>query len=203
MKTLFEILKVILPAVITSLFTFFITKYTYNNNRPLDKIEIAYNRIYYPIYNIISDKNINDDINEVIKRSKSYFTKYDKYVDISTKRIFENLCNCNKVAKKKSIYQSFKVNIYNRNSCLRRRLGYLEPNFIQLYMYSTPIAKSLFRITICFCIMYIALILYSITINISSIVSNISAAVFAISLLWIICEVVWCFFRFLYYKIRK
>lgn len=58
METLFEILKVILPAVITSLFTFFITKYTYNNNRPLDKIEMAYNRIYYPIYKNVFDNGI-------------------------------------------------------------------------------------------------------------------------------------------------
>jgi len=48
-------------------------EYTYNNNRPLDKMEIAYNRIYYPIYKIISDKNITNDINEVIKRCKLYF----------------------------------------------------------------------------------------------------------------------------------
>lgn len=203
METIFEILKVILPAIITSLFTFFITKYTYNNNRPLDKMEIAYNRIYFPIYKIISDKNMSDDIDEVIKRSKSYFTKYDKYIDVSTKRIFENLCNCNKVAKRKSIYQNFKDNIYNRNSYLRRRLGYLEPNFLQLYKYAPPVSKSLFRITIGLCVLYITLVLYSITVNISSIVSNIFVVLFTISLLWIICEVVWCFTRFLYYKIRK
>ena len=101
MEILFEVLKIILPAIIAGLFTFFVTKYTYNNNRPLDKIEIAYNRIYYLLCKIISNKNINGDINEVIKRSKLYFTKYDKYVDVSTKRIFENLCNCNKEAKEK------------------------------------------------------------------------------------------------------
>ena len=203
MGTIFEILKVVLPAIITSLFTFFITKYTYNNNRPLDKMEIAYNRIYFPIYKIISNKNISDDINEVVKRCELYFSKYDKYIDISTKRIFENLCNCDKEAKKKSIYQNFKDNIYNRNSYLRRKLGYLEPNFLQLYKYATPGAKSLFRITIGLCLLYATLVLYNITMNISSKVSNISAVMFAISLLWTICEAVWCFLRFIYYKARK
>ena len=203
METLFEILKVILPAVITSLFTFFITKYTYNNNRPLDKIEIAYNRIYYPIYKIISDKNITNDINEIIKRCKFYFTKYEKYADISTKKLFKELCGCNKETKKKSIYQSFKDNIYNRNYYLRRRLGYLEPSFIQLYKYAISGTKSLFRITIGLCLLYATLVLCGITMNISNMIFTSSAVIFTVSLVWIICELLWCFFRFLYYKIRK
>ncbi len=204
METLFEILKVILPAIITSLFTFFITKYTYNNNRPLDKMEIAYNRIYFPIYKIISDKNMSDDIDEVIKRSKSYFTKYNKYIDVSTKRIFENICNCNKVAKKKSIYQNFKDNIYNRNSYLRRRLGYLEPSFVQLYKYSMPSTKSFFRITIGASILYIALILCNIAINAANTVMyTIFLYIFTFSFLWIIIEMLVCFLRFIYYRIRK
>lgn len=203
MEILFEVLKVILPAIIAGLFTFFVTKYTYNSNRPLDKMEVAYSRIYYPLYKIVSDKKMNDYIDEVIKKSKLYFAKYDKYVDVSTKRIFENLCNCNKEAKRKSIYQRFKENIYDRNSYLRRRLGYLEPNFWQLYKYATPTSKSLFRITIELCVMYISLIVYSITMNISSIISNISATVFAIFLLVIIGEIVWFLLRFLYYKVRK
>lgn len=203
METLFEILKVILPAVITSLFTFFITKYTYNNNRPLDKIEIAYNRIYYPIYKIISDKNITNDINEIIKRCKLYFTKYEKYADISTKKLFKELCGCNKETKKKSIYQSFKDNIYNRNYYLRRRLGYLEPSFIQLYKYAISGTKSLFRITIGLCLLYATLVLCGITMNISNMIFTSSAVIFTVSLVWIICELLWCFFRFLYYKIRK
>lgn len=203
MEIIFEILKVVLPAIITGLFTFFITKYTYSNNRPLDKMEIAYNRIYFPIYKIISDKNISNDINEVVDKCKIYFVKYDKYIDISTKRLFKTLCNCNKDAKKKSIYKNFKGNIYDRNSYLRRRLGYLEPNFVQLYKYTTPGAKSLFRITIGLCLLYATLILGGITMNISNIIFTASVVIFAVSLVWIICELLWCFLRFLYYKIRK
>ena len=177
MEIIFEILKVVLPATITSLFTFFITKYTY--------------------------KNVNDNINKVVDKCKIYFVKYDKYIDISTKRLFDTLCNCNKDEKKKSIYKNFKGNIYDRNSYLRRRLGYLEPNFVQLYKYTTSEAKSLFRITVSLCVSYITLILCTITMNISNIIFNISATVFVLSLLYIICELIWCFLRFLYYKIRK
>lgn len=203
MKTLFEILKVILPAIIAGLFTFFITRYTYNKNRPLDKFEIAYNKIYYPIYKVVSN-NINDDVDDIINKIKIYIIKYDKYIDTSTKRLFDTLCTCDKEAKKKSIYQSFKNNIYSKNSYLRRMLGYLDPNFIQLYKYSTPSAKSFFRIVIGMCIAYITLLLCSITvINSNTIIYNISISIFTISFLWVILELIWCFLRFLYYKIRK
>ena len=203
MNTLFEILKIVLPAITAGLFTFFITKYTYNKNRPLDKLEIAYNKIYYPLYRIISDKNINEDINIVISKSKIYFTKYNKYVDISTKRLYESLCQCTKEAKKKSIYTNLKTNIYDRNSYLRRRLGYLEPNIVQSYKYAMPIEKSLLRISIGLCMVYISIIAYSICMNNFDTISIIFVAIFTISLLWIICEILWCFLRFLYYKIRK
>lgn len=73
MEILFEVLKVILPAIIAGLFTFFVTKYTYNSNRPLDKMEVAYSRIYYPLYKIVSDKKMNDYIDEVIKKKQIVF----------------------------------------------------------------------------------------------------------------------------------
>lgn len=203
METLFEILTVILPVIITGLITFFITKYKYNRNGPLDKLEFAYNRVYYPLYRIISDKNMSKDIDIVINKSSTYIIKYDKYVDISTKKLFDELCNCNKVAKKKSIYQSFKDNIYNRNSYLRRRLGYLEPNFLQLYKYVTPGEKSLFRIAIGLFLLYAMLVLCGITMNISIIIFTACVEIFTVSSVWIICELLWCFLRLLYYKIRK
>lgn len=200
MKNLYEILKVVLPAIIAGLFTFLHGKYTYNKNIPLDKLEITYNRVYYPLYKIILN---NNDINTIINKSKIYFLKYAKYIDISTIRLFNSLCECDNKTKRKSIYQSLKDNIYNRNSYLRRRLGYLEPDFIQLYKYSTPSVKSLFRIIIGVCILYISLISCGITMNNLNTIFIISAAIFIVSILWIMCELIWCFLRFLYYKIRK
>ena len=57
MNTIFEIANVILPVIISGIFTFIITRYTYSKNTPLDKLEVAYNRIYYPIYRILSNEN--------------------------------------------------------------------------------------------------------------------------------------------------
>lgn len=55
MNIFIDILKTIVPAIISGVFTFIITKYSYNRKVPLDKMEIAYNRVYYPIYRIIYD----------------------------------------------------------------------------------------------------------------------------------------------------
>lgn len=203
MEIVFEILIVILPAIITGLFTTFITKYKYNKNIPLDKMEIAYNRVYYPLYIIISDKNLGENVDEVINKGKIYLVKYNKYVDVSTKRLFDKLYNCNKETEKKSIFQNFKNNIYSRHSYLRRRLGYLEPNFIQSYTYSTPAEKSLIRIFMDLCIIYISIMICGISINRFNTIFRFSIAIFSILILWILCELIWCFLRFLYYRIRK
>lgn len=79
--TFIEMVGKILPAMMAGVFTFLITKYTYNRNVPLDKLEVAYNRVYYPIYCLIeSDK----EISQVIEECDFYIMKYRKFVDRST-----------------------------------------------------------------------------------------------------------------------
>ena len=58
MKSFIEILKTILPAIVTGIFTFIVTKYNYTKNIPLDKMETAYDKIYYPIYNLLRKRSI-------------------------------------------------------------------------------------------------------------------------------------------------
>ena len=146
MAFIFDIIKIVLPAITAGLFTFFITKYTYNKNRPLDKLEIAYNRVYYPLYrfiNIKKDSNkIDETILEIKNKYKMHFNKYNKYIDSSTVKTFNKLCECKTLAEKKSAYYKFTDNIYNMNSYLRKRLGYLEPNLFQLYKY-TPLKTQI------------------------------------------------------------
>ena len=37
-----EIMKIVLPTIVGGIFTFLITKYTYNKNVPLDKFELRF-----------------------------------------------------------------------------------------------------------------------------------------------------------------
>ena len=99
-ETIYEVLKVVLPAIITGFFTFLITKYTYYKNRPLDKIEIAYNRVYHPLYKIVSNNDTDaNNMEKVISKGKIYFDKYSKYIDVSIIRLYNSLCECEKEAK--------------------------------------------------------------------------------------------------------
>lgn len=143
MESFIEILKIILPTLITGIFTFIVTKYNYNKNVPLDNMKIAYNRIYYPLYKIINNnKEYNkEDLDDVINNISTYMNDYNiKYIDRSTHKSYIML----KDNPNKYNYNNFKNNIYDRNSYLRRRLGYLEPNFIQSVMYLSKDDKFIF-----------------------------------------------------------
>ena len=65
----------------------------------------------------------------------------------------------------KENFQIFKNNIYNKNIYLRRRLGYLEPNFFQIYAYSSKNEKSIFRILVELMVFYISFIISGLTNN--------------------------------------
>lgn len=200
MEILFEVLKVILPAIISGFFTFIVTKYTYNRNQPLDKLETAYDKVYYPLYKLVYDSDYSNEIDILINKSKRYFKIYGKYIDFSTLKAFNYLCKSNK-GEEKNAYQNFKNNICDRSTYLRRRLGYLEPNFAQIYKYSAPSSKSLFRIMIEISIIYITLIVCGITMNNFAIIYNIFICVFVIVAFIVLCEFVVCIFRFLKGKI--
>lgn len=197
MEKIYNILIIVLPTIITGIFTFFITKYTYTNNRPIDKLEIAYNRVYYPLYRLIKS---NNNIDSVIDKSEQYFEKYKKYIDRSTIRSYDVLVTCDTKVKKKSAYEKFKDNIYNKNSYLRRRLGYLEPSFFQIYKYETTLNRFLFRVLIEFLFMYISIALITLKIKI---LQNYAALTLLFILIFFILDAVCFLIKSVYYKIRK
>lgn len=165
MEIVFEILKIVLPAILTGLSTFFITKYTYNKNIPLDKLEISYNRIYYPLYEHINNKNDTsyDEykayLDSIIDDAALRIKKYHKYVDRSTLNAFNLLLYSDTQAKKEENFEIFKNNIFDRCAYLRRRLGYLEPNLLQLYRHSSNYKKFFFRMLIEFSLITIFIVL--------------------------------------------
>ncbi|MCM1440617.1 MAG: hypothetical protein NC131_15680 [Roseburia sp.] len=135
-NNILDILKAIVPAIITSITAFLVAKYTYNKSTPLDKLEYAYNEVYYPIYKFIRDKNNYNNVYATRNALKIYFDAYEKYLDMSTIKAFNELYNCKTKTDEKSAYRNFTDNIYSMNTYLRKRLGYLEPNIFQLYKYS-------------------------------------------------------------------
>ena len=197
MNIFIDILKTIVPAIISGVFTFIITKYSYNRKVPLDKMEIAYNRVYYPIYRIIYyNKKFNKmKIDTTICKISLYLNKYNKYADRSTINTFNALCKY----KDRQSYNNFINNIYDKNSYLRRRLGYLEPNVMQIYKYLSKSEKSTLRISVEVLIIYIC----AITINI---VQNefqmMLSYLFTIIIGVIIIEIIVKFIRFVCSKIK-
>lgn len=135
-NNILDILIAIVPAIITSMAAFLVAKYTYNKNIPLDKLEYAYNEVYYPIYKFIKDNNNYNNVYLTRTSLKIYFDAYEKYLDFSTIKAFNELYNCKTKREERSAYRNFIDNIYNMNTYLRKRLGYLEPNIFQLYKYS-------------------------------------------------------------------
>lgn len=195
MEIIISILVEIIPTLLGGIITFFIAKYNYNKNRPLDKLETAYNRIYYPIYNLIKDNK--EDITLIIEKSKFYLDKYKKYADRSTLRAFNELYQ-NKTDKfDKSAYQNFISNIYNKNSYLRIRLGYLEPNMIQMYPYLSKSNRSSLRIFIEFCIFYILICLYNIFNG------HVQENIFSLIVLIILIMIFEAIVKFINYIIKK
>lgn len=149
MEKLIDILEPILPSVITAivtaigtgLCTFLVTVYKYNKNIPLDKLEIAYNRVYYPINRAISEVKNRDDIDCFIKKIEIYFVKYKRYINDSTLYLFGDLCNKETKTEKRSAYNNFIENINDQCKYLRKRLGYLTSTTRQIFKYKDWYSK--------------------------------------------------------------
>lgn len=167
MKPSFEIIKTVLPPIIAAMTAFLVAKYNYSKNRPLDKLEIAYNHMYYPIYRIVRELNQDECIAKIDKIEK-YINTHKKYCDRSTIVAFNYFKECvsqQNNRKIKKSYKNFRDNIFSRNSYIRRQLGYLEPNILNVYTYSTPSEKRTFRILFEFVAIYISVFLINIKIT--------------------------------------
>lgn len=199
MDTFFKIINLVLPAIVGGLFSFFITKYTYNRNIPLEKMEIAYNRVYYPLQRLLLNSENGNDINCFIEKSKTYFKRYEKYINPSTQRLYENLCSQKSPREKESIYKQIKDNVRNYSAFLRKRLGYLEPNILESYKYADNPTKTAIRLFFEVGLLYIFLAIASLVkkwVNIY----NSFAMLTMVAFFTIIVELtVYCFKR-MYYK---
>lgn len=153
----------ILPVLLTGLITFLITKYTVNKNIPLDKIEKAYNRIYYPMYKLIRESDI-DSINQTTLQEKMNYIllKYDKYVSQSTRNVYliylKSYRSQNRRSKK--CLEKFCNNIIEYNAKYRRLLGYPQADFWEAWRYLSVKNKRIIISYMGLMVVYILTILY-------------------------------------------
>lgn len=157
MEIVLEIMKIVLPVIFASFGTFLITKYEYGKKIPLDKLEISYNRIYFPIHQMIMEKR---PCSEIYAKCDERFKKYCKYVDRSTLIAYRNI-DTHLNDEKNEDYLNFENNIINISCMLRRRLGYLEPDIVSVYRYLPKVTKLIIRMLIEIMVVYIVSLVYT------------------------------------------
>ncbi len=145
MDQFIKILIVLVPTLVSSITTFYITRYSCYKNRSLDKLEIAYNRIYYPIYRILNEnkKAKLDEYKEMMLKIQSYTNKYEKYFCTSTLTIIKRILT---IKNKKFLPLDISIlrnDVYKNCLSLRRELGYLQPNIITSFLAETTSGKIL------------------------------------------------------------
>lgn len=79
MKYVIEILKIILSVLLSGGIGFWIAKYESKVEQSKEKLEIAYNRIYYPIQKIIREQEVKNkgDYTKILTSCGSYIIKYE------------------------------------------------------------------------------------------------------------------------------
>lgn len=157
--TVMEFLKAVLPPLCTGIITFLITRYECSKDVPLDKLEITYNQVYFPIYRLISDGR---PIGEVKEKSEKYMRENFKYVNETTWKAFKYLSEA-RGAEEQKAFINFKNNVRKMNSRLRKKLGYLEVDIFAQYNYSSPFEKKLYRLAGEITIAYLFLALVMVT----------------------------------------
>lgn len=122
-------------------------------------------------------------------------------------RAFKTLVDSNTYAKKKTAYEKFEDNIYERNSYLHSRLGYLEPSFFQMYKYLSFSQKLSFRFALELLFLSAFLILgisgIKVLYDISVIGVSIIIVIFVIEVVNCLWNAIWALLKSLYYKIRN
>lgn len=159
----FELLKSIIPPILTGIIGFAIAKI--NRNIPLDKLEITYNRVYYPIYKLLKEFDEVGEIDHVKLQTlyKLLKLKYDKYLSPGTKYLF----NCYDKSLEKNLidrdknYQKLHDNIVRTNGYIRCKLGYLTTNYYDALKIMPRVQKWLFFDAIFLSITYILIIISS------------------------------------------
>lgn len=136
MSIIQNVLSPILPAVVTGLITFFITRYSYRNQTTIDKIEIAYDKFYYPVFQYIFKHPNLEEFDELINLCEKLMQENEKYISDKTIEFYYSFKKASEGSNKENIrrcYETFERNIKQANNRLRYRIGYYQPNIMDHY----------------------------------------------------------------------
>lgn len=165
METIIKYLSEISPVLITGIFTIYIAVYTYQKNRPLDKIEKSYEYIYYPLYKKMRNQTMEELVQEGFwDEIERIFLEYDIYLSQSTRNSYQyciDLIEKGESNRKiKSAFVRFQNNIYYYNNSLRNKLGYPQADIIEAYRYMPKESKRIIKVCITFISIYIISLFY-------------------------------------------
>lgn len=127
----YELFMSIIPEIIAGICGFAIAKYTYSKGTPTNNLNIAFEKIYYPLF-CLCKRNMNDS--DVIRQAGIRLSQYYKYANNTTIKAYE-LANGEKEEKKKKYYKLLKDDIYDNYYRCRKRLGYLSPRVMSGYKF--------------------------------------------------------------------
>lgn len=78
-----QIILIFGPVVLSSLVTFFITRYNFQRNKT-EVIEKSYDRFYYPCYIKLKEYEQDKKYQELLSYVKNRAVKWNKYIDKTT-----------------------------------------------------------------------------------------------------------------------
>lgn len=159
---LLELLKIIIPAIVS----YFVARWSFRQSSPKDKLEMAYDEIYFPLYQLMKEQD-EDNIKYtcIYSAAQVYLKKYYKYANKTTLMAYINFKKAIASGQQKCIsvsYDKLYDNIYNQNTYLRFQLGYLEPSYFALYQYLPKNKQYRIRNCLYFLVLYGTLIIQSI-----------------------------------------
>lgn len=133
-----RIVELTISPLLTGVIGYWFAKYTFANKKT-DKLEIAYNCVYYKLYKYIKDNEINDTINydDFERYVNSIINKYYRYFSSTTLTYMDLLINSKTKKERKTIYRKIKKDIQKYNHKFRFLLGYPEPLIANFYKYVT------------------------------------------------------------------
>jgi len=163
-EKILDVCKEVIPILLTGVITFLVTRYTQNRSVPLDKMEMSYNRIYYPLYKMLRNKKYKEiNQSELRKKMDDILKKYDKYISQSTRNVYyDYIKNQDTDRPNKACFQNFQNNIMLYNSKLRYYLGYPQAPLWEMYWYIDKRSKRVFNVGLGIILLYIILMLQEI-----------------------------------------